>query len=79
MTSALVGDDPLVALTPLGFSARRYDRQAALDDNTGQGRVPDIALIRRFADRQGKYSEALLALKVPDQLAALTAREGEMS
>jgi hypothetical protein len=74
---ALVGDDLLAELTTLGFSVRLYDRQAALDDDRGQGAVPDIARIRRFADQQQKYSAALLALKAPDQLAALIAREGK--
>lgn len=78
-TGALVGDGLLAELTTLGFGVRRFGDQAALDDNSGQGRVPDIGWIRRFADLQGKYSDELLALKAPDQLAALIAREGKMS
>jgi hypothetical protein len=74
-TGALVGDDLLAELTTLGFSIRLYDQQAAIDDDGKQGRVPDIARIRRFADQQEKYSRALLALKAPDQLAPLIARE----
>ena len=65
----------LAELTTLGFSIRLYDQQAAIDDDGKQGRVPDIARIRRFADRQLKCSDALIALKAPDQLAALNARE----
>jgi hypothetical protein len=72
-TGALVGDNLLAELTTLGFSVRLYDQQAALDDDGKQGRVPDIGRIRRFADQQGNYSKALVALKAPDMLAALTA------
>ena len=74
-TGALVGDDLTAELTTLGFSVRLYDQQAALDDDGKQGRVPDIARIRRFADQQANYSKALLALKAPDQLAAMIARK----
>jgi hypothetical protein len=74
---ALIGDDFLAELAMLGFSVRRYGDQAELDDDHGQGRVLEIALIYRFADEQAQYSEALVTLKAPDKLAALIAREGE--
>lgn len=71
-TSALVsridGDDPLARLAGLGFRVRRYGDQAALDDDTGQGRVPSMVLLREFADRQQEYGEALVALGAPDML-----------
>jgi hypothetical protein len=69
-TGALVGDDLLAELTTLGFSIRLYDQQAAIDDDGKQGRVPDIARIRRFADQQLRYGQALRALGAPDMLAA---------
>ena len=70
-TGALVGkgsngDDLLARLAKLDFRVRRYGDQATLDDETGQGRVPeDRTLLWEFADRQREYSTALCALGAP--------------
>jgi hypothetical protein len=62
-------DDLFVPLGKSGFRVRRYGDQAGLDDDTGQGRVPLIALLREFADRQLEYGVLLVALGAPDMLA----------
>jgi hypothetical protein len=70
-TGALVsapsgGDDLLGRLAKLGFRVRRYGDQAALDDETGQGRVPeDRALLWEFAGRQREYAAVLCAVGAP--------------
>jgi hypothetical protein len=69
-TGALVGagsagDDLLARLVKLGFRVRRYGDQAALDDETGLGRVPPMPLLYEFADHQREYSAVLCALGAP--------------
>jgi hypothetical protein len=66
-TGALEGDDLLCALAVAGFRVRRYAAQAALDDESGLGRVPPMAILYQFADRQEMYAATLIALKAPDQ------------
>jgi DNA (cytosine-5)-methyltransferase 1 len=65
---ALIGDDFLAELAMLGFSVRRYGDQAALDDDHGQGRVLEIALIYRFADEQAQYQRGSRHLKGAGQV-----------
>ena len=48
-SGALTGDHVLYDLAQLGFSVRLCGDQAALDDETGQGRVPPMPLLYRFA------------------------------
>jgi hypothetical protein len=67
-TGGLAGDDLLAALRVAGFVVRRYGAQAALDDDTGQGRAPPMALLYRFAEKQAEFSLALRALRAPDCL-----------
>jgi hypothetical protein len=74
-SGALVGDDLLADLTKLDFRVRRYRVQAALDDDTGQGRVPPILLLHRFAERQIEYGLALRALGAPDALPGISPGE----
>jgi hypothetical protein len=64
----LAGDDLLAALQVAGFVVRRYGAQAALDDDSGQGRVPPRPLLYRFSDKQAEFSLALRALRAPDWL-----------
>ena len=64
----LAGDDLLNALQVAGFVVRRYGAQAALDDDSGQGRVPPMPLLYRFSDKQADFSLALRALRAPDCL-----------
>jgi hypothetical protein len=65
-TGALAGDDDLLrGLAELGFRVRRYGDQAALDDDTGQGRVPARLLLYEFADRQREYGALLRTLQAP--------------
>jgi hypothetical protein len=64
----LAGDDLLAALQAAGFVVRRYGAQAALDDDSGQGRVPPMPLLYRFSDKQAEFSLALRALRAPDWL-----------
>jgi hypothetical protein len=66
----LAGDDLLAALQVAGFVVRRYGVNAALDDALGGSldRVPATSLLYAFADKQGEYSLALLALRAPDCL-----------
>jgi hypothetical protein len=68
-TAALVGeaDGLLARLTKLGFRVRRYGDQAALDDETGQGRVPPMPLLYEFADHQREYGAVLCALQAADK------------
>lgn len=61
-SGALMGDATLVRLAALGFCVRQSGDQAALDDDTGQGRVPPMLLLRRFADKQTVYGAALASL-----------------
>jgi hypothetical protein len=58
---ALIGDDLLADLAKLDFRVRRYGVQAALDDDTGQGRVPPMPLVHRFSEKQTDYGLALRA------------------
>ena len=58
-------DDLLVHLAKLGFRIRRYGDQAALDDDTGQGRVPSRLVLHEFADRQREYGALVQALQAP--------------
>jgi hypothetical protein len=63
-TGALVGDDDLLrSVAELGFRIRRYGDQAALDDDTGHGRVPSRLVLYEFADRQREYGALLQALQ----------------
>jgi hypothetical protein len=84
----LAGDDLLNALQVAGFVVRRHGAQAALDDDSGQGRVPPMPLLYRFSDKQADFSLALRALRAPDrlegnaqvlreELAAISASAGE--
>ena len=52
-------------LAALGFRIRRYGGQAALDDDTGQGRVPSMPLLYEFADHQHRYGALLRTLQAP--------------
>jgi|SRR5271166_1539374 len=75
-SGALAGDDEvLFGLAELGFRVRRYGAQAALDDDTGQGRVPPMPLVRRFSEKQTEYGLALRALGAPDALPGISPRE----
>jgi hypothetical protein len=67
-SGSLAGDDLLAALQVAGFVVRRYGAQAALDDDSGQGRVPPMPLLYRFSDKQAEFSLALRALRAPDWL-----------
>jgi hypothetical protein len=61
------GDAELLAkLAALDFRVRRYGAQAALDDDTGQGRFPPMPLLYEFAERQREYGALLRALQAPD-------------
>ena len=84
----LAGDDLLAVLQAAGFAVRRYGVNAALDDDSGQGRVPPMPLLYRFSDKQADFSLALRALRAPDrlegnaqvlreELAAISASAGE--
>jgi hypothetical protein len=55
----------LAKLAALGFRIRRYGDQAALDDDTGQGRVPSMPLLYEFADHQHRYGALLRTLQAP--------------
>ena len=68
---ALAGDDLLISLAKLGFRVRRYGLNAALDDESGLGRVPPMPLIYAFADKQAEYALALRALRAPDRLSEI--------
>jgi hypothetical protein len=59
------GDSLLARLAKLDFRVRRYGDQAALDDETGQGRVPPMPLLYEFADHQREYGAVLCALGAP--------------
>ena len=72
---ALIGDDLLADLAKLDFRVRRYGVQAALDDDTGQGRVPPMPFVRRFSEKQTEYGLALRALRAPDALAGIGVRK----
>src|ERR1700733_12166505 len=67
-SGAWSGDCLLADLPRLDFRVRRYGNQAALDDETGQGRVPPMPLLYRFAENQTEYGVALRALRAPDVL-----------
>ena len=56
----------LAKLAALGFCVRRYGACAALDDESGQGRVPPMPLLYEFAERQRAYGALLRALQAPD-------------
>jgi hypothetical protein len=58
-SGALAGDQVLYNLAQLGFSVRLCGDQAALDDETGQGHVPPVPLLYRFADNQTEYGLVL--------------------
>jgi hypothetical protein len=64
----LAGDDLLAALRIAGFVVHRYGAQAALDDDSGQGRAPPMPLLYRFSAKQAEISLALRALRAPDWL-----------
>jgi hypothetical protein len=74
-SGALIGDDLLADLAKLDFRVRRYGNQAALDDDSGQGRVPPIPLLYRFAENQTEYGLALRALRAPDALVGISVPE----
>src|ERR1700722_221531 len=63
-SGALAGDHVQYDLAQQGFSVRRCGDQAALDDETGQGRVPPMPLLTRFADNQTEYGLVLRAGRV---------------
>jgi hypothetical protein len=65
-SGALAGNHLLYDLAQLGFSVRLCGDQASLDDESGQGRVPPIPLLYRFADNQSEYGLVLRALREPD-------------
>lgn len=65
-TGTLAGDRVLYDLAQLGFSLRLCGDQAALDDETGQGRIPPMPLLYWFAENQTDYGLVLPALKDPD-------------
>jgi hypothetical protein len=65
-SGALAGDHVLYDLAELGFSVRLCGDQAALDDETSQGRVPPMPLLYRFAENQTDYELVLRALSEPD-------------
>jgi hypothetical protein len=66
-SGALTGDALLERLAGLGFRVRRYGHQAALDDDTGQGRLPPAPLLYDFADRQQRYGAVLAAHGAADR------------
>jgi hypothetical protein len=70
-SGALIGGALLDHLAMLGFRVRRYGDQAALDDAVGQGRVPPMPLLYRFAEKQTAYGLVLRALRAPDSLPTL--------
>jgi hypothetical protein len=70
-SGALIGDTLLDHLAKLGFRVRRYTDQAALDDETGQGRVPSTRHLSRFAEKQTEYGLVLRTLRAPDVLASI--------
>jgi hypothetical protein len=74
-TGALTGDYLLAELARLGFGVRRYGNQAALDDDTHEGRVPPTPLLYPFAEKQTDYGLALRALRAPDVLPGIGVRE----
>jgi hypothetical protein len=52
--------DPVLAELGRGnFRVRRHGDQAAIDDDTGLGRVPPTPLLQAFAARQDEYSGVL--------------------
>lgn len=65
-SGAVAGDHPLYDLAQLGFSVRLRGDRAALDDETGQGRVPPMPLLYRFAENQTEYELVLRAPRDPD-------------
>jgi hypothetical protein len=65
-SGALAGDHVLYDLAELGFSVRLCGDQAALDDETSQGRVPPMPLLYRVAENQTDYELVLRALSEPD-------------
>jgi hypothetical protein len=65
-SGALIGDDLLTRLAKLGFRVRRYGAQAALDDETGTGRIPPMAALYDFAERQLEYGALLRTLQAPN-------------
>jgi hypothetical protein len=65
-SGTLTGDHVLYDLAQLGFSVRLCCDHAALDDETGQGRVPPMPLLYRFAENQTDYELVLRALREPD-------------
>jgi hypothetical protein len=68
-SGALAGEDGLLrGLARLGFCVRRYGDQAALDDDTRQGRVPPMPLVYAFAGRQSEYGALLCAFGAKDRL-----------
>ena len=50
---------PSLALASM-FAAMAIEQ--GLDDDNGQGRVPSMALLSEFADRQDRYGALLVAL-----------------
>ena len=72
-SGTLTGDHVLYDLAQLGFCVRQCGDQAALDDETGQGRVPPMPLLYRFAENQTEYGLVLRALKASDVLSTLPA------
>jgi hypothetical protein len=74
-SGALIGDDLLADLVKLNFRVRRYGNQAALEDDTGQGRVPPMPLVHRFSEKQTEYGLALRVLGAPDVLPGISLRE----
>src|ERR1700722_1788246 len=55
-SGALAGDHVLYDLAQLDFSVRLRGAQAALDDETGQGRVPPMPLLYRLAETRPNTS-----------------------
>ena len=68
--SWLVSTDLIASLAEARFAVRRYGDQAGLDDETRAGRVPELELMRKFADRQAELSALLQALRAPKQVDA---------
>ena len=61
-SGTLIGDTLLDHLAKLGFRVRQSSDQAALDDDTGQGGVPPMPLLYRFAENQAEYGLVLRVL-----------------
>jgi hypothetical protein len=74
-SGALSGDDLLADLASLDFRVRRYGTQAALDDETGQGRVPPMPLLSEFAENQAEYGLTLRVLRAPDALLEICSQQ----